>query len=312
MKNQIGKMFGHPSDPRTFAVDDRWPLPDCCIGLELEFENAAQQEDVYRIIMPKFVAFGHDPSLRGDGIELRFTHPLSGVDLTAAITELMMIVAEFARKNESPLALNLRTSLHVHLDVRNLTPEQFRRLKMVSIMFEKVLFHYCSPTREYNNFCLPTYRAEELRQQYANILDANRGDEVLPVFIQGASKYMAINFLTLKEFGSVEFRMHQGTLDMDEVIEWVSIIQCLKKAALDMQFDGPTELVIQVSKLGARPLGMQIFGPLWHELDYPDAEVDIMHGARFVQDLLLLPKLQYDTFSKADLAVVEEAMRKHT
>lgn len=307
MTSPIGSLFGHKVDKRTYDADPKWPLPTCYIGLELEFENAVNKDVVKAHINPRLIEFKEDTSLRGPNVELVCAVPCYGGDLTAAIKELEMIVAEFKRVNGADLLLNKRTSLHVHIDVRDLSFEEFRRFKMLGIIFERALIHYCAPEREYNNFCLPTYRAESMRDTYAQLLVNER---YLKNYAPQASKYMAINYLPLIEFGSVEFRMHQGTLDMRELREWVSIIQLLKKAAVEMNFQTPTELLVHVSKLGAKELTNQVFGEFAEKLSYPELEADILHGARFVQDLLLYNDLQAVDMRKEDFATIDEAMKQ--
>jgi hypothetical protein len=304
--SQIGKLFGHKADPRTHGVDQQWPIPDCYMGLELEYEGAQNKDVVQQKVKAKYIEFSEDTSLRGPNVELRGILPLSGADLTTALNELTMIVAEFKRINGVDLVLNKRTSLHAHMDVRNLDYEEFRRFKMLCIIFERPLIHYCAPDREYNNFCLPTYRAESQRGVYADLLSGERN---LRDAIPEASKYMAINFLPLVEFGSVEFRSHQGSLDMNDVREWVCIIQCLKKAAVEMVFNTPTELLVHVSKLGAKELAKQVFGAWFDKVAYPELEVDVMDGARFVQDLLLYYDTHINSLTKPDLSSVEEAIQ---
>ena len=191
---RIGKIMGRLEDRRTYAVDNKWPLPDCCIGLELEYEGADNKHIVIREVAPELIDFHHDPSLRGENVELRFFVPLSGVDLSRAFEELEKIVKSFERANGQTLILNNRTSLHVHLDVRNLELEDFRKLQMLFSMFERVLFKYCTPSREYNNFCLPSYRAEDLRGVQSGIL-THKSAEDWAAAVAATSKYLAINFL---------------------------------------------------------------------------------------------------------------------
>ena len=307
MTTKIGSIFGKVADPRTHVEDKRWPIPNCYTGLELEFEKAELKETVQQRLNPTFIEFWKDNSLRGNNVELRFILPLYGADLTAALDELKRIVAEFYRLNGYTLALNARTSAHVHLDVRDLTVEQFRRLKMLGILFEKVLFHYCAPEREYNNFCLPTYRAEGLRDAYNNVLVGS--DDLIARGVKGASKYTGMNFLAVQEHGSIEFRHHQGTLVMEEIAEWISIIQCLKKAACAMNFTTINELGGEVSRTGPSVVAKNVFGELWAKLDYPDADVGMLDGIRFIQDLVLYRTLLPRNTGADELAELETVVK---
>lgn len=263
---------------RTYAEDSAWVLPGCGIGIELEYENFRSRPGAFG---KGYWMAVEDGSLRsteeGEPYELKLRMPLSGADLTQALSDMAVYLR--GRRN---ISVSPRTSLHVHMDVREMPVDKLCMLVVLFAIFERPLFRYCGADREGNNFCLPLAAAEAA----LNSIDFEQMVENLDRVVRYIPKYSALNLGAIRRFGSVEFRCHPGTRDMDRVREWVNILMCLKRAAMEMRYTAE-DLPRMVSEIGGDRLGHEVFGGDYAALlMYPDFVSHTLEGVRYAQDLI--------------------------
>ena len=184
------------------------------IGIELETEGCST------LSMPEsdYWAYHEEASLRDDSCEFVLRKPLSGRPLQLAINELDDLVKDSY--------LTDRCSLHVHVDVGDLSLSKVYNVCLAYTIFEKVLYAI-SGNRYYNKYCVPAGLSDNLRM-YIALLYVNR-KTVTP-----DHRYGGLNLNALSKFGSLEFRMHWGTLDMDELKEWCQILHDLVDNSFDL------------------------------------------------------------------------------
>lgn len=267
-----------------YNASDALVLPRCYTGVEVELEglNRYNKKMDYWDITS-------DGSLRDNGLEFKFIEPLFGEDIILALKELQASVTPYNPR------LSLRTSVHVHLDIRDLYCKDLFNLTVLYLIFERALVKY-HEIREHNIFCLPYYLAEghllHLNSIICNFkikedlkLDLNR-------FNKDSSKYSALNFSCIKEFGSIEFRHMPGSYSPTNILEWINIIHSLKKAT--KHYEDPEALVNNVFKLGGFELARNVFsGELLNRLMYTSFEDDCYKGALLAQDLLYKQNLEH-------------------
>jgi predicted RNA-binding Zn-ribbon protein involved in translation (DUF1610 family) len=115
-------------------------------------------------------------------------------------------------------AVNNSCGFHVHVDAWNYILEDLLRLLLVWTKIEPVVYFLVSPSRRHNNTFAKMWRRE-------NALKAARiflGIDLNP----REDRYYALNRVAFEKYRTVEFRIHQGTMNMDKVKYWT--VFCLK------------------------------------------------------------------------------------
>lgn len=176
-------------------------------GIEIEVENSRHYDLVHWHSTD-------DGSLREGGVEFitRGTG-LGGRDLLEAINELDQVLSS------SDSSGGWRTSTHVHVDVRDMTPPVLRKFLMGVILYEEVLFKIAGPERFHNTFCIPFEVAQEQVLELSRAF-AQPGYRMLSG-IQW-EKYSALNLNALFRFGTVEFRLSESKFNRQDLIRLVN------------------------------------------------------------------------------------------
>jgi hypothetical protein len=277
---QIEKAIGFRKDVKLFESDECLPLPLELVGVELELEKLAY--DSSRGRPPDLWKEVSDGSLRDGGVEYVFREPLYGTGITDALMDMDLYLQHLHA------AASYRTSVHVHINVSDMDVDQFLTLITLYLIFEHAFVKYHSSKREDNIFCVPFYKAPGALAQLVNIFDLTRNgleshSMVRNVF-ERFEKYHALNLGAVLTHGSLEFRHMPGTCDMNKVLEWIRIIQYLKKAALSMDVDY-MRLINEVSG-NASFIVRDVFKDTAESLIYPDMTHDLMQGARLAQGIV--------------------------
>lgn len=184
--------------------------PKCLIGLEIEVENV---KDTKKAVAPHFWIQKEDHSLRNNGAEF-ITPPLRAKYLYTALHYLY----EDILPNETDFSE--RTSVHVHVNVRNLTSEELNTFILLYMIFERVFFSFADKKRYQNIFCVPVLETKLLNNFFQNI------NFTLPAIPW--QKYTGLNLLPILDKGTVEFRHFPGTNDYNKIYLWVNILIALR------------------------------------------------------------------------------------
>jgi hypothetical protein len=102
----------------------------------------------------------------------------------------LAVVAPTGRVNRS-------CGFHVHVEARDLNDVQLRRLEASFARWQEVLMSYVSASRRRNRYCAPI---------------SSRRD-----------RYSALNLVPFATKGTVEFRLHQGTLNANKILAFVKL-----------------------------------------------------------------------------------------
>jgi hypothetical protein len=288
-----------PKSSRSYARDDKWVLPECHIGIELELENA---QYLMALIEEHSVAWKtvEDASLRNRGYEFILSEPLSGLDLTKAIEEIKTYINLLYKKGGSFVPdPHYRTSSHVHIDIRDCTTKQYMNIVLLGILFEPALFKMAGEQRQRNNFSMGSRFSTGYFDDLSSAYNAKTWEE-MQRYLQLQFKYSAINvtppFINEqghRKKGSIEFRHHAGCIDMDKIYIWINILMCIKKAALDdalfsvdWMYDLSSGKLLKIIK--------EIFGDYSVQLIYEGINDDCLEGARLVQEIMYSKKIKDD------------------
>lgn len=218
---------GHPLDKNvTIASNERF------IGLEFEIEGVhvsdrsdpvskIKQMNAYEEFC-KFWRIHTDGSLRNSGRE--FISNL-GLTLSAAPKALKALEESFKLYFDSnSLRITSRCSVHVHYNIWDYTFEELRSLVFVYMVLENALFQ-ASGNRSGNIFCVP---ANKLPRYYwmpiSTLFNKKTPKTNWNNLIDQYYKYAGLNLLPISEYGTIEFRHHEGTLDTSRILGWLTII----------------------------------------------------------------------------------------
>jgi len=188
------------------------------VGIEVEAERAKAFNSHYWEITA-------DNSLRDNGIEFRTFYGYRIAHLPAALLELQAQAGKFS--------FSERTSVHVHIDVRNTQIEEVGQMFLLYLLFEKSLFRFAGAHREHNVFCVPFNQSSKCTKPHSWL-----------ALINGAEKYTALNLAPVAGFGTVEYRHMAGNADAQHIFNWVMLIAHMKYYATHTSYDKMKEKIL--------------------------------------------------------------------
>ena len=225
----VGQVFGRNPDISTVT-----PHPLIMgvnrVGVEIEVERFTNRRA--RLNYWNMVS---DGSLRNNGQEFTFRGPLGGKDAFDAIAEIDTLL--YAAKPD----LNIRCSTHVHVDVRDMTVPQLKRLILAYAFYESFLFNQSGRYRMKSNFCMPLCIAEGLTNVLTTSWTMSDEDFLFQV-TERWDKYSAINLIPMRSYGSVEFRIAEGKSSKGQLLRLVNRFLALKEFAMNNDVDDRTFL----------------------------------------------------------------------
>jgi hypothetical protein len=220
------------------------------VGIEVELEGFNSDQ-------PKVRGWSTIPdgSLRDGGLEFVFNGPVGGVTAMSRLTAL----GEALEPYQDTIKCSERTSLHVHVDVRELELDQVWSMLVLYGLVEPYLFTVCGEHRADNIYSLSWYKGED-QLRSLNILSsinhyrATGDNEMFP-------KYATVNIGALNTFGSLEFRGHEGTATIEQMVLWVNHLLSLKEYILSAAVPAKT-LLDRSFEMGAEGFLRDVFGDL--------------------------------------------------
>jgi hypothetical protein len=144
--------------------------------------------------------------------------------------------------------------LHVHVDSRDITYYDLRKVAILYDRAEAALFQLCAPRRLNNNYSLicgyqfvAPYKEPKMwkRHIYGSVYGQIHGQIILPKNGRkavhherrdkyGTQRYRALNLHSFFYRGTIEFRHHEGTVDAEEIKNWSLTVAHLIEAAATM------------------------------------------------------------------------------
>ena len=202
-------------------------------GVEIEVEG----NNLPRVI--KGWETVHEGSLRAvngeNGIEYIFSRPSN---LKESVERVVAFDTAMGQDGANPI-FSSRTSVHVHVDVRDFSIAQWFNYIVLWGIFEEPLIDFCGEERKGNLFCLSMKDAEGINSILRNVLITRRLN-----YNENAIRYAAVNIAATRKFGSLEFRCMRGTKEANIIVPWLEILSSLRNAAL--RYDKPEEILEHV------------------------------------------------------------------
>jgi hypothetical protein len=182
---------------------------DDLIGIEVEIENAGafMGQGLNKAWMVK-----GDGSLRNEGAEF-VTRPISARLGPVALDYLLN---QYLSKDVC--CFSPRTSVHVHLNMQDMTDEQTFNYILLYSIYEPQLYEFVGKSRAKNIYCVPVGET--------NILACLK--EYGETRQNSWMKYTGLNTAPLRSFGTIEFRHMHGTFDVYKLSIWLNFIVKMK------------------------------------------------------------------------------------
>ena len=196
-----------------------WCTTQGMVGIEIEVENITNS-----LYPAAYWDIKEDGSLRNNGVEI-VSIPLQIKQVQLALEHAYNVLTA----NNKPDFSN-RTSVHIHVNCRDLTQNQIYNFILLYALFEKHFYSLAGNKRMNSIFCVPLFRTNQL-----NVLD-----NVVYGLSPNWHKYCGINLLPLYQnqvtqgYGTIEFRHLYGTSNQREILEWINDILCLRKYACEV------------------------------------------------------------------------------
>ena len=223
------------------------------VGIEIEFVSLFNLSDCRNKLrehkMHKWCDIVTDGSIEGpSGEDLRSDEwndqSLWGLELRILSTEgdlskRMPIVQEFL--NEVAMQVNESCGLHVHLDMRNRDIETVAKIFLNRqqefrgmVPYHRQESTYCHPLREDSLY------EERIEQLPFDWRTATYPRKVTKIFTTRKSgRYSDINVTAYNKHKTIEIRIHEGTLDCSEILNWCKYLICIcngKEGSIDRSY----------------------------------------------------------------------------
>lgn len=271
------RVLGMDLGPKLLTIPQDIFVSDSFVGVEVEVESS-------HVVNLNYWRQVSEGSITG--YELVLSKPEYGLSLYEAILELDNVASAVGNN-----AFGSRTSVHVHIDIRDMTVNQLMNFLALAVMFEPVLYKYVAPHRSANHFCWSMLESQEPLKRLASLYktarteNAERVRSKLASFTQGNCKYAGINLSSIARYGSLEFRMHEGTANSTAIIRWINILLSIKEYAMG-EDRTPNNILETKMDVGIDSIFHSVLGNYTGVLSYDGVEADILVGIRNSQDFI--------------------------
>ena len=241
------------------------------VGLELEVEAKYELPSA----TPRCWLAKPEGSLRGHAMEYVTDGPIKcDLDKFGKIKALTDLIndSKYQVDKESP-----RTSLHVHVNVGQLTPVQMWTSATAYWLCERLLMKYCgADMREGNLFCLRLADADGVIKVSCKDL---KGKQPFRVINTDKIRYSSQNLNAVPKFGSIEYRGMRGVTDPVIIDTWSD--ELYKMVTSAKKYSDPADLLDKFANLDKKDFLKSLFSnsfvdtlvqvPNWRQL--MDADV---------------------------------------
>lgn len=176
-----------------------------------------------------------------------------------------------------------RTSVHVHLNARQMSVRELYNMFTSYITLENVLSEYAGGLGRCGNlFCL---RASDAENIVDNLVNALKEDDLGGYFHDNNLHYAGMNVNALLGKGSIEFRAMKGNLDTPFIQSWINTLLNLRDASKN--YRDPRAVIEDLSARGVdgfieNLLPLDVMKSIKGQ---PGYRTSIMDGMRLAQEV---------------------------
>lgn len=201
-------------------------MTDADVGIEVEVEGervSPHHSDYWKSEI--------DHSLRGDSnCEYVLRSPISIDRVEESLMDLQ------AHLNDCGVKPSIRTGVHVHVNVQNLSMIELANFITLYLVVEDLLLDVCGEGRQSNLFCLKACEADYYIQNVSKFFNMQRLE-----YLNDDIRYSSLNLVSLTKFGSVEFRAMRTPDNVLDLKPWVDTLYHLRE--LSKQYAKPDDVL---------------------------------------------------------------------
>lgn len=259
-------------------------------GLEVEIERVQGAMEGWSSFVTEVFPWSlhGDGSLRNHGCEF-ISRAASYEDMRRMIPSLFLLIKKYSPNAD----FSWRTSIHVHMNVRDLTATQLMDMIILYLIFENSLFQYASASRKQSIFCVPLLESKGVLRKILSLWDAahkNKGPSFRSSIIDLQTvweKYGSLGIFQLRNYGTLEFRHFPGTWDVKKILGWLGLIQQLKNCAREITHEELVQTILTINTLSHYSAFREaIFGDSSQLLNFPTFEGDVAVGVMRLKEIL--------------------------
>lgn len=266
-------------------------------GVEVEIENV-KLKDIHKPDAVLGWNTHQDNSLRA-GVEY-VSYPLAQGDMEVALASLFHWLKYAVRTTPE---FSWRTSIHVHVNARDMTLNEISNLILLYSIFEGMLFEFSSNrSRAEGVFCVPLTQCA----LQSNIREFFASQDISQITHDyGWDKYSALNANRLKDYGTLEFRHMPGTWNIVKISQWIDVIIRLRLAASRLSREEILGYLKQLNTLSNYgELQHKVFGDAAPLIGAPQNSIKLLSaGVSYAKECLIADKA---------LRVAEKGSHMHT
>ncbi len=247
------------------------------IGIEIEVENIREGIETSPVVW----STREDNSLRNHGMEL-VSNALLGEQIGYALEDAVRHIPEDAQFSQ-------RTSVHIHMNVRDRTPDEIAKIMLVAFALERMMYRFVGKNRDRNIFCIPMYEIPNANALFKSIQNIARTGRV-----QGEGhRYSGLNFEPLTSFGTLEFRHLGGTKDAVKIMQWINLILSLKRYACHVTTDTLVDQILSLNTNSQyKVFAASVFGEYLKAFPYETINDDVALGVLTVKRAMFSQKFK--------------------
>ena len=135
--------------------------------------------------------------------------------------------------------VNKSCGLHIHIDSTDMSAKEVARVGMVYSYFQEILKSMMPKSRQNSNWCKDFNMAfdvlvgidteEELIDLYYESMDSHPSTDKY-----NDARYSGLNLHSRYYHGSLEFRLHSGTLNKTKILNWISICNTIVEKGIEL------------------------------------------------------------------------------
>lgn len=197
-------------------------------GIELEVATSKKRYEVINALKNAGInveAAGYGSSVRENCWKVQPDGSINGWEIVSpplTDTEELKKVVHVLRK-ELKVRCNKKTGLHVHHDISDLNLNQIKNLYRLYNKYEaNAIYSIINPSRRRSSYCSPISPLMEKIESASTIEDFKNVTH---------SRYYNLNQKAYIKYGTIEFRHHQGTTNINEILAWIEFTHKLIETA---------------------------------------------------------------------------------
>ncbi len=247
-------------------------ISDADVGIEIEVEAQLHLPQLFLGDNNQYWSTHGDGSLRGISAEY-VSKPIPRKDIVPALDFLALATKASKVKN------SVRAGVHVHVNCQEMTEEELINYIALYTIFEVPLVNFCGDNRIGNAFCLRMCDAEGAIDIINSFMRRGVGHTTLDDNL----RYGALNPISLRKYGTLEFRSLGTLYPFDNVKTWCEVLLTLKEKS--KQFKTLGDITAAFETVGPKQFAKDMFGDLYKTFFPNFFDHDILVGFSYIREL---------------------------